>query len=409
MLELHDQDTQVAVIDAELACPLGTSLSQVLAALQRGESGLAYEELHGYPTALGRIRADIGNRTVSGVELDRGANLALHCIDQLRPLPTLPASRGGVFWGVGLAGAHWLESSYEMYCAERGAAKTSPWTVPMIMPNVTASLLAQRLGMTGGAWTFASACASSGMAMGQGVHAIRSGRLDWALVGGSDAMLVPGMLHAWARMRVLARTSPDAAHAACKPFDQSRNGLCLSEGAACLVLVNASLARAMGLEPRALIQGYGHSCDAHDLTAPSPAGQTQAMQMALLDANLEASDVSYVCAHATGTRQGDEVELQAIRSLFGGRVPACPVASLKSAIGHTMGASGAIAAALTVAMLETDWAAPTLHLNHKDPMCLDWNLPARTGMTPAHLKTVMVNAFGFGGSNASLIISTPTA
>ena len=129
MLDSHDPGAQVAVIDAELACPLGTSLSQVWAALQRGESGLAYEELHGYPTALGRLRADIGNRTVSGVDLDRGANLALHCIDQLRPLPTMPASRGGVFWGVGLAGAHWLESSYQLYCAARGAAKTSPWTV----------------------------------------------------------------------------------------------------------------------------------------------------------------------------------------------------------------------------------------------------------------------------------------
>jgi 3-oxoacyl-[acyl-carrier-protein] synthase II len=273
----------------------------------------------------------------------------------------------------------------------------------MIMPNAAASLIAMKLGLTGGAWTQASACASSAMAMGQAFHAIRSGALDMAVVGGSDALLVPGMLHAWARMRVLARTTPELAPAACKPFDAMRNGLCLAEGAGCLVFMNAQLAENFCLKPLAAIHGFGHSCDAFDLTVPSADGQVQAMCKALNDAQMGSSQISYVCAHATGTRKGDVTELKAMELALGPHAQRCPISSVKSALGHTMGASGALASVITVAMLQSDWIAPTLHLAELEPFCKDWNLPTLEGLSDTGMTVAMVNAFGFGGSNASLI------
>lgn len=403
MPESTFQNTAVAVMDAGVTCALGRSWTEVLSAMKLGQSGLAYEEIHGYPTATGRVNVVLPSTWDNGIELDRGVALALDCIEQLKPLPDLDARRCGVFWGVGIAGAHWLENSYAMYCANGGDAKTSPWTVPMIMPNAAAALIAKALGFTGGAWTQASACASSAMAIGQAFAAIRSGTLDLAVVGGSDAMLTPGMLHAWARMRVLARTPAVAAAAACKPFDHARNGLCLAEGAACLVLMNANLAASMNRQPLALLEGFGHSCDAFDLTVPHAAGQAQAIGAALQDARIKAADVSYVCAHATGTRKGDITELEALLMAWGDRVPDCPISSIKSVMGHTMGASGALASALAVAMLQDDWISPTQHMTVPDNAGAGWNFPPQSGIKDAGLNFALVNAFGFGGSNASLV------
>jgi 3-oxoacyl-[acyl-carrier-protein] synthase II len=393
----------VAVVDAGITCALGRTRPAVLSALKARKTGLAYEEIHGYPTAIGRVNSEISHEWDGGLRLDRGVALALDCVSQLQLLTPMDPQRCGVFWGVGIAGADWLESSYKLYCSEAGDAKTSPWTVPMIMPNAAASLIAMKLGLTGGAWTQASACASSAMAMGQAFHAIRSGALDMAVVGGSDAMLVPGMLHAWARMRVLARTKPELSASACKPFDAARNVLCLAEGAGCLVLMNAKLAQDLSLNPLAEIRGFGHSCDAYDLTVPSAEGQVQAMRKALNDAQIGSSQISYVCAHATGTRKGDVTELEAIELALGLHAHRCPISSVKSALGHTMGASGALASVITVGMLQSDWIAPTLHLTESDPFCKDWNLPTFEGVSDTGMTVAMVNAFGFGGSNASLI------
>ena len=403
MPEKTIQKSVVAVMDVGVTCALGRTWTKVLNAMKSGQSGLAYEEIHGYPTATGRVHAVLPSRWENGIELDRGVALALDSIAQLKPLPALDARRCGVFWGVGIAGAYWLESSYAMYCSSGGDAKTSPWTVPMIMPNAAAALIAKKFGFTGGAWTQASACASSSMAIGQAFEAIRSGILDLAVVGGSDAMLTSGMLHAWARMRVMARTDADDAALACKPFAQERTGLCLAEGAACLVLMSAQLKEAVKLEPLAWLQGFGHSCDAFDLTVPHAPGQAHAIRAALLDAGIEAADVSYVCAHATGTRKGDITELDALQMAWGNRVPDCPISSIKSVTGHTMGASGALASVLTVVMLHDDWIAPTRHMMTPDDAYKQWNLPAESGITDAGLNFALVNSFGFGGSNACLV------
>jgi 3-oxoacyl-(acyl-carrier-protein) synthase len=397
-------DAPVTVVDLGVNCALGTTWQMVIESLRSGHSGLVFLDVHGYPTAVGRSMTPSPSSQDGGMELDRGVVLALDCIGQLRALPPLDPHRCAVFWGVGIAGAHRIESCYELYCTHRGHTKTSPWAIPMIMPNAAASMIAQRLGLRGGAWTLASACSSAAMAIGQAFHAIRSGSLDMAVVGGSDSMLTPGMLHTWARMRVLARTTKEGADAACKPFDVARNGICLAEGAACLVLMNDTLAKVHQLEPLAEIHGFGHSSDAYDLTAPDPKGQAHAMSLALQEARIPLAEISYICAHATGTRRGDLTELEALKITSGGRIPRCQVSSIKSAIGHTLGASGALATALTIGMMQNDWIAPTLHLSNCDAELKDWALPAQAGIPHAQLKVAMVNAFGFGGSNASLVL-----
>ncbi len=398
----------VVVVDMGVVCALGSTWPVVLRALRGGDSGLVYADIQGYPSAIGRVQDDVPTHSPGGQELDRSVGLALACARQLGPLPELDPRRMAVFWGVGLAGAHLLETTYARLGTDLGKAHTPPWLVPMVMPNAAASLLAQRLGLQGGAWTQASACASSAMALGQALHAIRSGTLDLAVAGGSDAMLVPSMLHAWARMRVLARTRPAQAHAACRPFDAGRKGLALAEGAACLVLMSGRLARAHARHPLARLLGFGHSCDAHDLTAPSATGQAQAMRLALQDASLAPSQLRYVCAHATGTLLGDRTELQALQALFEGRVPTCAVAAIKSVLGHTLGASGALACAMTVAMLTEQWWAPTRHLHSPDADWSGWCLPTPARPAPSGVGHALVNAFGFGGSNASLVLAPAT-
>ncbi len=395
----------VVVVDMGVVCALGSTWPGVLRALQRGDSGLVFDDLQGYPSAVGRVQEDVPQHGPNGQALDRGVGLALACAQQLQPLPALDPARMAVFWGVGLAGAHLLEHTYAGLGTDLGKAHTPPWLVPMVMPNAAASLLAMRLGLQGGAWTQASACASSAMALGQALHAIRAGALDLAVAGGSDAMLTPGMCRAWARMRVLARTTPAQAPAACRPFDAARKGLALAEGAACLVLMSGRMARAHARTPLARLLGFGHSCDAHDLTAPLAAGQAQAMRLALQDANTAPAQLRYVCAHATGTPLGDRTELQALQAVFGGQVPTCAVASLKSVLGHTLGASGALACAMTVAMLATQWWAPTVHLQSPDAAWADWCLPTPAQPAPNGVGLAMVNAFGFGGSNASLVLA----
>jgi 3-oxoacyl-[acyl-carrier-protein] synthase II len=274
----------------------------------------------------------------------------------------------------------------------------------MIMPNAAASLIAQRYQYKAGAITLANACASSAMAIGQAFQAIRSNALDVAIVGGSEAMLEPAILHAWARMRVLAKTLPAQAAQACRPFDADRNGLCLAEGAASMLLMRANWAQTLGLEPCGEIRGYGQSCDAANLVAPDTQGQLAAMRQALSDADLRAQQLGYISAHATGTPKGDACEWQALRALFHDQT-LCPVASIKSALGHTMGASGAVAAVLTLAMLQQGWFAPTLHLKKSSGSETPLHaLLAGMGVHLPQAEFAMVNAFGFGGSNASLIL-----
>ena len=396
---------QIYITEVGLTCALGRGLNVVMDALQANESGLSLQDVHGYPTAVGRVNTVLNVEEPFLTARDRSTHLALDAVAQTSGLRAYDPHRIGVFWGVGLAGAHWIESTYEQYFSDLAASRLSPWTVPAIMPNATASTLAMKYGVRGACWTTANACASSALAIGQAMQAIQSGQVDAAIVGGSDAMLVPGMLHAWARMRVLARVVEKDVSLACQPFDQNRNGLCLAEGAACLLIEKGDVLQRQGRKALARLSGFGQSCDAMDLTEPSVSGQVHAMQQALTHAGLQPDDIGYLNAHATGTRNGDRVEMMAVNKVWGQGGKQCPVSTVKSALGHTMGAAGAIEAVICVGILARTWVPPTLALVTPDSEFEDCWLPAGHGVDVPELTHVMSNSFGFGGTNASLVIT----
>lgn len=271
--------------------------------------------------------------------------------------------------------------------------RVHPFTVPRVMTNSPASYLSRELGVTGPVFTFSTACASSNHALGHAFWMVRSGQVQAALAGGSEAPFCPGHVRAWESLRVMDPL-------ACRPFARDRQGMTLGEGAGVLMLEPMSRA----LERRAPIYGemvgFGMSSDAHDTIRPLLDGPASAMAAALTDAGLEASQVDYINAHGTGTTANDAVETQAIHRVFGAHASRLLVSSTKSAHGHALGAAGALEAAATLFALREGVAPATLRLQEPDPECdLDYVrlTPRRT-----HPRVALSNSFAFGGLNAVL-------
>ena len=306
--------------------------------------------------------------------------------------------RCGVYWGTGMGGLDTTETTYQRLLVDR--APLRPMTVVRIMANASAAQIALKYGLKGANQTYSVACASSAMALGEAMWAIRSGRLDLAVVGGSEAMLAPGVMVAWGALRVMATSgNVKNANLPCRPFSSERSGLVIGEGSAAFVLESARHAKARGAKPLAELVGYASTCDAASLVHPAVEGQVSAMRQALLDANMQPSDIDSLNAHATGTDTGDVVEAEAFTQVFGKRMP--PVAATKAMHGHLLGAAGAIEAAVCLATLKTQLTPATLGLGALDPRCAGVN--AAEQPTGAKIRTVLSNSFAFGGSNASLI------
>lgn len=311
-----------------------------------------------------------------------------------------PGSRGGVFWGTGMAGLDTIEASYRRLLVEQLALR--PMTVPRIMGNAAAAQLAIRYGLRGPNQTYTVACASSAMALGEAMLALRAGRIDVALAGGSEAMLVPGVLAAWRALNVLARADGDAPAG---PFSAQRRGLVIAEGAAALVIERASHARRRGARPLAVLCGYGSSCDAASLVHPEAQGQREAMAQAIADAGLTPDGIDAVHAHATATPAGDAQEGEALTAVFGERLP--PLAATKSMSGHALGAAGALSAAFCVASLQEQVLPPTAGCDPLDAKLA--HLPVSGSPRSVRMRHVLSNSFAFGGANVSLVFGRAPA
>jgi len=259
------------------------------------------------------------------------------------------------------------------------------------MSNAVASHVAMEQKFTGASFTTSTACSSSNHAIGQAFWLIRQGTLDCALAGGSEAPIVPGHLKAWEGMRVVA---PDT----CRPFSKNRAGLILGEGAAMLVLETLEQARARGAKIYAELAGFGMSADAHHLTNPLPEGAARAMNDALYDAGLSREQINYINAHGTATLFNDAAEGKAIAELFG----TIPVSSTKSMIGHSLGAAGAIEAAVCLLALQAQLLPPNINFRNSD-QDLELNIVANESRQ-TRIDIVLSNSFGFGGTNASILI-----
>lgn len=304
--------------------------------------------------------------------------------------------RIGVYAGCGMGGAAALEVAY------RGGMRVPPLTIPAFMPNAPAAHVAMRNGVLGPVLTYSVACASSSVAIAEAAKAVQRGEVDVAIAGGSEALIVPGVVLAWQAMQTLAAFQPGEAATAVRPFAADRSGFALGEGAAFVVLESAERARARGARRYATLAGWGLSSDATHLTKPDAPGQARALRAALREAGLQPRDVGYCNAHGTATRIGDVVERNALAEVWGDDFDRLRVSSTKALHGHMLGAAGAIEAVITVLALQRRELPPNAHCSMPDPACSLNLVPPGDTAAPA-LEAAISNSFAFGGTNSVLL------
>jgi len=309
----------------------------------------------------------------------------------------------GVLLGSAIGGLGTLLGSHEVLL-KRGPGRVSPLMVPMMMSNAAAGEIAIRYGIHGQSLSVASACATGANALGEGAEMIRRGGAQVMICGGSEATMHPLAQAAFANMQALS-TRNDEPQRASRPFDAGRDGFVMGEGAGVLILEGLDHAQQRGAHIYAEMTGYGTSSDAYHITAPDKDGQgaVLSMQRALHDAGLAPEEIDYINAHGTSTPLNDAVETRAIRTVFGRHAYRVPVSSTKSMIGHLLGAGGAVEAIACVKTLQTGVIHPTVNYETPDPDCdLDY-VPNQARET--HPRTALSNSFGFGGHNATIIIT----
>lgn len=308
----------------------------------------------------------------------------------------------GAYVGSGLGGSEVLDDHMRRFVGlDRRRIQAA--TVPKVMVNGPAAHVSMTYGLHGPQVAHSIACASSTVAIGEAMRAIRHGYLDRAVVGGAEGQGTLAVLAAWKALRVTAQPHESGVERSCRPFDAERTGLVVADGSAMLVLEAEEAARARGARPLVEIAGFGVSSDAHRLTDPLAEGQAAAIRSALVDASAADAEIGYVNAHATGTIAGDMVEIQALRQALGPRAERAAVSSTKSVHGHLIGGAGAMEAVLTIRALVEGRIPPTAHLDHPDPAC-DLDCVPCVGRTAPGLEWALSNSFAFGGMNAVLAL-----
>ena len=401
---------RVVITGAGVVSPIGQNLAGYSEAVIAGRSGLrllaAVPDVGLEPLVVGPVDFDPARHfsRPQAKQLDRVAPFSLVAAREAvrhagLELNESERDRAGIYWGTGLGGACTLEEGYiQLYREKTGRIR--PLSVVMGMNNAAAAQISLEMGLRGPSQTISNACASSAMAIGEGLRAIRRGDAQVVIVGGAEALLTPSIMRGWQMMGTLARTDPANPERSCKPFAADRSGLVLAEGAVALVLEDEERARRRGAPILAELAGYGSSSDAVHISRPDAAGQVRAMRAALADARLDPTEIGYVNAHGTATEVGDAIETQALHGVFGDSVP--PVSSTKAVHGHLMGAAGAVEFLAGILALHLEVLPPTAHLDHPDPAC-DLDYIAAGARAARGLGAILCNSFAFGGSNAVLV------
>ncbi len=317
---------------------------------------------------------------------------------------TLNAERFGVNLGVGLGGLPEIEATQETWKAG-GFRKISPFFIIQIAPNLLAGQVSLLLNAKGPNTAVASACATSGHALGEAASAIARGDADVMVAGGAESTVTPLAVGAFAQMRALSTRNDDPARAS-RPYDADRDGFVLSEGAVVCVLEEYEHAKARGARVYAELSGYGASADAFHLSslAPGAEGSQRSMRAALASAGMGPEAIDFVAAHATSTPGGDGEEAAAIATVFAGQLDRLHVSAVKSMTGHLLGAAGAMGAFTAVKAIETGVISPSINIENLDPAvaALGLNVTPNEAAKKA-VRGALANSFGFGGTNASLV------
>ena len=405
------------VVITGLGCisPLGNDVTTLWDNILAGKSGvgmISHYDTSQFKVKIGAEVKDFDATAVFGLRdarrMDRfaqfGLAAALQAVESSGLVITeANRDRIGVVIGTGIGGMNTLYEQMEVFF-QRGPERVSPFLVPMMLPDTAAGMVAIQLGVRGPNMAVVSACASGTNAVGEATEIIRRGSADVVLSGGAESVIVPIAMAGLGVMNALS-TRNDEPERASRPFDKGRNGFVMGEGAAILVLESLDHARARRAIILGEISGYGTSNDAYHISAPAENGSGAAlcMQIALNDAGLANTDIGYINAHGTSTPLNDKSETAAIKTVFGEQAYHIPVSSTKSMTGHLLGAAGALEALICVKTLQDSYLPPTINYEIPDPDCdLDY--------VPNHARQVQVqhimsNSFGFGGHNASIIIS----
>jgi len=384
--------------------------------LVRGESGIGpvtLFDVSGFRVQFGgQVPWDPEKENIANAKevrrLDRYAQFAIAAaIDAVADagieFPLEDPYRCGVAIGSGIGGLNEFESQHERLLT-KGVDKVSPFFIPKLLLNIASGHVSTMFGAKGTNIAAATACASASNSIGSALRAIQYGDADVMLTGGSEAALTPMGLAGFQNMRALSFRS-EAPQQASRPFDADRDGFVLSEGAGVVVLEELEHAQRRGARIYGELKGYGASGDAGHITQPDEegSGASRAMTMALRDAGLNPDAVEYINAHGTSTPLGDAAETVAVKRVFGPHAKRLALSSTKSQLGHTLGASGGIELVVCALTLSRGVIAPTINLETPDPAC-DLDYTPRVARQ-ANIRVAMSNNFGFGGHNASLILS----
>ena len=310
------------------------------------------------------------------------------------------AHRIGTAIGSGVGGLLMMETQAHVL-EGKGPSRVSPFTVPMMIPNMATGLTAIAIGAKGPSTAVATACAAGSNAIGDAFRLIQLGQADAMVCGGAESAITPLGVAGFASAKALSFRNDDPATAS-RPFDAERDGFVIGEGAGVLVLESLEHAKARGATILAEVVGYGMTCDAHHITSPTPGGVggAEAMRLALADGGIDPSEIDYVNAHGTSTPANDKNETSAIKSALGERALQIPVSSTKSMTGHLLGGSGGIEAVACVLALQHGVVPPTINHTTPDPDC-DLDVVPNQARDQT-LGTVLSNSFGFGGHNVCL-------
>ena len=397
--------------------PLGNDAATFWRRLVAGESGV--RTIHNFDPSrvaskiAGEVRDFDPSHVLDRKEIrrnDRYTQFALVATREAMAQAGLPehlegelADRTGTIIGSGLGGSGTLIEQITINVT-RGPDRLSPFFIPMAIANLAAGQTAILVGARGPSWATVSACATAGHAIGEASETIIRGDADVMLAGGSEAPIYEVLLGAFGAMRALSTRNDDPVGAS-RPFDQGRDGFVIAEGAGVLVLEELGHARRRGARILAELRGYGATADAHHITLPAPggAGAVRAARAALKKAEMAPEEIDLVSAHATSTPEGDPAELQAFKTIFGAHARDVSVTATKGAIGHTLGAAGAIGAIATINAMREGCVPPTLNLTDPAPEMGELDCTPLTAR-PREVRAALVNAFGFGGQNAALVV-----
>jgi 3-oxoacyl-[acyl-carrier-protein] synthase II len=409
-------ERRVVVTGMGTITPLGNDVATFWSRLVAGESGVRRIESFDPERVTSKVAGEVVDFDPSGVldrkeirRNDRYTQFTLVAGREAMDQAGLPerlegqlADDTGVIIGSGLGGSGTLIEQLAIN-ATRGPDRLSPFFIPMAIANMAAGQAAISFGARGPNWATVSACATAGHALGEAMATIIRGDAEVILAGGSEAPVYEALVGAFAAMRALSTRNDDPAGAS-RPFDEGRDGFVIAEGAGVLVLEELRHAEARGAQPLAELVGYGASADAHHITLPAPggAGGVRAGQRALARAGLAPADVDHVSAHATSTPEGDPAELAAFKTLFGNHAPNVSITATKGAIGHALGAAGAIGSIAAICAMRDGIVPPTLNLTDPSPDIGELDCtPLAARRRP--INVALINAFGFGGQNSALL------